>query len=90
MRRRRPPDGRRGGDPRAGTGRSRRAARGVSRPPARRRALAAALQALLARCWAAGCYKIMLLSGAHRGAAHAFYERNGFDPEAKQGFIVRK
>ena len=33
------------------------------------------------------CYKIMLLSGAHRGAAHAFYERNGFDPNAKQGFI---
>ena len=60
-------------------------------PDSRRQGLgSAALQTLLARCWAAGCYKIMLLSGAHRGAAHAFYERNGFDPDAKQGFIVRK
>ena len=48
------------------------------------------LQQLLARCWAAGCYKVMLLSAAHRDAAHEFYQRNGFDMHAKQGFIIRK
>jgi hypothetical protein len=32
----------------------------------------------------------MLLSGSHREAAHAFYERNGFDKHAKQGFVIRK
>ena len=25
-----------------------------------------------------------------RGAAHEFYQRNGFDKHAKQGFIIRK
>ena len=60
-------------------------------PGSRRRGLgSAAIQALLERCWAAGCYKVMLLSGSHREAAHEFYERNGFDRHAKQGFIVRK
>ena len=48
------------------------------------------LQHLLSRCWAAGCYKVMLLSGSQREAAHAFYERNGFDKHAKQGFVIRK
>ncbi len=50
----------------------------------------AVLQELLSRCWAAGCYKVMLLSGAARDAAHAFYEHNGFDRHAKQAFILRK
>ncbi len=60
-------------------------------PASQRQGLgSAALQELLSRCWAAGCYKIMLLSGAHRGGAHEFYERNGFDKHAKQGFILRK
>jgi GNAT superfamily N-acetyltransferase len=48
------------------------------------------LQALLDRCWAAGCYKVMLQSAADREAAHRFYEANGFDPGAKQAFIIRK
>jgi GNAT superfamily N-acetyltransferase len=60
-------------------------------PASRRQGLgSAALQELLGRCWAAGCYKAMLLSASHRGAAHEFYQRNGFDKHAKQGFIVRK
>jgi len=60
-------------------------------PAYRRQGLGSAvLQALLSRCWAAGCYKIMLLSASHRGAAHEFYESNGFDKHAKQGFVVRK
>jgi GNAT superfamily N-acetyltransferase len=63
----------------------------VTHPECRRQGLGSAvLQELLSRCWAAGCYKVMLLSAAHRGAAHEFYERNGFDKHAKQGFIIRK
>ena len=63
----------------------------VTHPEDRRQGLASAvLQVLLSRCWAAGCYKVMLLSAAHRGAAHEFYERNGFDKHAKQGFVIRK
>lgn len=48
------------------------------------------LQALLERCWASGCYKVMLQSAAQRDAAHRFYRANGFDPDAKQAFIIRK
>ena len=50
----------------------------------------AVLQRLLDRCWSAGCYKVMLLSNSHNTTAHEFYERNGFDGNAKQGFIMRK
>ena len=59
-------------------------------PEFRRQGLGSAvLQDLLSRCRDAGCYKVMLLSASHRGAAHEFYERNGFDKHAKQGFIIR-
>ncbi len=60
-------------------------------PRFRRQGLGSAvLQELLSRCWDARCYKVMLLSAAHRGAAHEFYERNGFDKHLKQGFIIKK
>jgi GNAT superfamily N-acetyltransferase len=60
-------------------------------PDLRRRGLGSAvLRTLLSRCWSADCYKAMLLSGSHREAAHEFYERNGFDKHAKQGFVIRK
>ena len=63
----------------------------VTHPDYRRRGVASAiLQDLLSRCWGAGCYKVMLMSAAERGAAHEFYERNGFDKHAKQAFIIRK
>ncbi len=63
----------------------------ITHPDHRCRGLGSAvIQDMLSRCWSAGCYKVMLLSGAHREAAHEFYERNGFDKHAKQGFIVRK
>jgi GNAT superfamily N-acetyltransferase len=62
-----------------------------TRPDVRRQGLGSAvLQELLARCWAADCYKVMLLSASHRDGAHGFYERNGFDKRAKQGFIIRR
>lgn len=35
------------------------------------------------------CYKVMLLSNAKRKAAHQFYEKLGFDPEDKNGYIVK-
>jgi GNAT superfamily N-acetyltransferase len=63
----------------------------VTHPDFQRQGLGSAvLQELLSRCWAAGCYKVMLLSGTQRYAAHEFYERNGFDKHAKQGFVIRK
>ncbi|MET1415527.1 GNAT family N-acetyltransferase [Roseibium sp. HPY-6] len=40
-------------------------------------------------CWAAGCFKIMLLSGEQNTKAHAFYERLGFK-RSKTGFDLRK
>ena len=48
----------------------------------------AVLQALLERCRARNCYKIMLLSGMNRADAHAFYVSNGFDSTAKQAFVI--
>ncbi|MEM9633769.1 MAG: GNAT family N-acetyltransferase [Pseudomonadota bacterium] len=39
--------------------------------------------------WQAGCYKIMLMSGAQNQKAHAFYERAGFQ-KSKTGFELRQ
>ena len=50
----------------------------------------AVMREMVDRCWAAGCYKVMLLSAVHRGGAHEFYERIGFDKNAKQAFVVRR
>jgi len=62
-----------------------------TRPECRRHGLGSGmLQELLSRCWAANCYKAMLLSDSHRVTSHEFYERNGFDMYAKKGFIIRK
>jgi N-acetylglutamate synthase-like GNAT family acetyltransferase len=36
---------------------------------------------------AAGCYKLLLLSGAHRREAHGFFARVGFDGDKKRGFV---
>lgn len=60
-------------------------------PKFRRQGLGSAvMQELLSRCWDARCYKVMLLSATHRGTAHEFYERNGFDKNSKQAFIIKK
>jgi GNAT superfamily N-acetyltransferase len=56
-----------------------------------RRGLGAlAMRGLLERCWQAGCYKVMLLSGLKRAGAHAFYQALGFDRDAKQGFVITR
>lgn len=38
---------------------------------------------------AAGCYKIMLLTGSKREETLRFYERCGFDRYAKQAFLMK-
>lgn len=44
------------------------------------------LQRLLDLADEAGCYKVQLVSGAHRPQAHAFYEALGFDGDVSRGF----
>ena len=57
----------------------------------RRRGLGSvAMRSIIAHCWDAGCYKIMLASGMQRSGAHAFYEALGFDPRAKQSFVLTR
>ena len=50
---------------------------------------ASVLRDLLARCWARGCYKVMLMSAVKRAEIHAFYEALGFDKKSKQAFVIR-
>jgi GNAT superfamily N-acetyltransferase len=44
----------------------------------------------LEQAWAAGCYKVMLLTGSKREATHAFYTACGFVGDAKQAFIIKR
>jgi GNAT superfamily N-acetyltransferase len=46
------------------------------------------LRSLLDRCWARGCYKVMLMSGAARADFYGFYDALGFDRSAKQAFVI--
>lgn len=50
-------------------------------------------QALLAHAldtaWAAGCYKVMLLTSRKDGATLRFYQSAGFDAEGKQGLVAQ-
>lgn len=48
------------------------------------------LRALLDRCWARRCYKVMLQSGAGRAEIHGFYDALGFDRKAKQAFVITR
>ena len=55
----------------------------------RRRGIGASvMRALLDRCWARRCYKVMLMSAVTRAEMHAFYEAIGFDKTAKQAFVI--
>lgn len=57
----------------------------------RRRGLGSeVMRAIIAHCWEAGCYKIMLASGMQRSGAHAFYAALGFDAHAKQSFVLAR
>lgn len=56
----------------------------------RRRGYGRALLAhALDQAWAAGCYKVMLLTSRKDAATLRFYESAGFDAEGKQGFVAR-
>ena len=43
----------------------------------------------LADAWAAGCYKVMLMTGRKDAATLSFYEAAGFDPNEKHAFTAR-
>jgi GNAT superfamily N-acetyltransferase len=43
----------------------------------------------LDHAWAAGCYKVMLLTGKQDEATLRFYEAAGFDGDEKRGFIAK-
>ena len=47
------------------------------------------MEAVLERARAAGCYKVMLLTGSSNPDTHAFYRACGFDGDAKQGYVIR-
>jgi GNAT superfamily N-acetyltransferase len=49
----------------------------------------AVLDHALQVAWAAGCYKVMLMTGNLDPATLRFYRNAGFDPDAKQAFIAR-
>jgi GNAT superfamily N-acetyltransferase len=51
---------------------------------------ALAMRSLIALCWEADCYKIMLMSGTRRAEIHPFYETLGFDRKAKQAFVLER
>jgi GNAT superfamily N-acetyltransferase len=63
----------------------------VTHPSVRGRGVGkAVLNALIERCWQCNCYKVMLMSGAQRKNAHAFYEALGFDRQQKQAFVMTR
>ncbi|UUX51119.1 GNAT family N-acetyltransferase [Nisaea acidiphila] len=47
------------------------------------------MQSLIDTAWAAGAYKIMLLTG-RRAKARGFYEKLGFNGDEKHGMILRR
>lgn len=47
------------------------------------------MAAMLAQAWAAGCYKVMLMTGSKDPATHAFYRSCGFSADAKTAYLAR-
>lgn len=41
------------------------------------------------QAWAAGCYKVMLMTGSKEASTHAFYQACGFSEDEKQAYIIR-
>ncbi len=50
----------------------------------------AVLYAALEAAWAAGCYKVMLMTGSRRESTLRFYEQAGFDRQSKTAFHIRR
>jgi GNAT superfamily N-acetyltransferase len=62
----------------------------ITHPDFRRQGLATqVLEHAIDTARQAGCYKVMLLSGASRKEAHALYEKAGFSKDTKLGFDLR-
>jgi GNAT superfamily N-acetyltransferase len=62
----------------------------ITHPDFRRQGLATqVLEHAIDTARQAGCYKVMLLSGANRAEAHALYEKVGFSKDTKLGFDLR-
>lgn len=47
------------------------------------------LTATLREAWAAGCYKVMLMTSSREPGTHAFYRSCGFSPDAKSAYLAR-
>lgn len=47
------------------------------------------LEHALSLAWEMGCYKVMLLSGESRHAAHQLYENIGFQSGIERGFVIK-
>ncbi|POG25293.1 GNAT family N-acetyltransferase [Aeromonas bestiarum] len=47
------------------------------------------LERTLALAWELDCYKVMLLSGEGREAAHRLYEGLGFKAGIERGFVIK-
>ena len=39
--------------------------------------------------WAAGCYKVMLMTSSRRESTHAFYRACGFSDTVKTAYLAR-
>nr|WP_257982431.1 GNAT family N-acetyltransferase [Aeromonas salmonicida] len=48
------------------------------------------LEQALAIAWQQNCYKVMLLSGEGREAAHRLYEKLGFKAGIEKGFVIKQ
>jgi GNAT superfamily N-acetyltransferase len=49
----------------------------------------AVVQAALSKAWAMGCYHVLLQSGRKDPRVDSFYERCGFEPGLRVGYVAR-
>ena len=50
----------------------------------------AVVEAALAKAWAIGCYHVLLQSGRKDPRVHRFYERCGFEPGLRVGYVAHR
>jgi GNAT superfamily N-acetyltransferase len=50
----------------------------------------AVVEAALAEAWASDCHHVLLQSGRQDQAVHRFYERRGFEPGVRVGYVARR